>query len=141
MARKRKRDDMTVDELRRLLVEKRRAARQERLERFRRTGRAVVVAPDSEAPSLGDFEEEQPAPVSRRKRVLDRFLLAIEILAVIGMGYILLNGLGILNQLNAEFAAALIQPTLTPTPLGMAVVLPSGHTPTDSPGGAQYTDA
>jgi sortase A len=32
-------------------------------------------------------------------------------------------------------------PTLTPTPLVVAVVLPSGHTPPDSPGGARFNEA
>jgi len=41
-------EDLSVEELRRLLVEKRRASRQQRLERFRRTGRVVMVAPDVE---------------------------------------------------------------------------------------------
>ncbi len=150
MARNRKRDDMTVDELRRLLVEKRRAARKERLERFRRTGRAVVVASDNEAPFLGDLrasplddfdDDAGTAPVSIRRRIFDRFLLVIEVLAVVGLGVILLNGLGVLNQLNEEFASALVQPTFTPTPLVMAVILPSGHTPPDSPGGAKYNEA
>ena len=40
-----------------------------------------------------------------------------------------------LRNLNQEVADVLEQPTLTPTPLIMAVVLPSGHTPPNSPGG------
>lgn len=131
---------MSVEELRRLLIEKRRGARRERLEHFKRTGRVMDVAPDvltEAAPVVETLEEttDQPlVPVSRRRRVMDRILLAVEVLAVVGLFGVLLSGLGILRDLNAEVAAALIQETLTPTPLVMAVVLPSGHTPPDAQG-------
>lgn len=131
---------MSVEELRRLLIEKRRGARRERLEHFKRTGRVVDVAPDllaESAPVVETLEEttDQPqVPVSRRGRVMDRLLLAVEVLAVVGLVGILISGLGILRDLNDEVASALIQETFTPTPLVMAVVLPSGHTPPDAQG-------
>ncbi len=135
MARRKSPKDLSVEELRRLLVEKQRAARQERLERFRKTGRVVTLASDLEAPSLDDLRsgplsdtEDEGAP-SPRRRVLDYFLLAIEILAVLGLVFVLFNGLEVIQELNQEVARALEQPTLTPTPLIRAVVLPSGHTP------------
>lgn len=147
--RKRSPEDLSADELRWLLVEKRRAARQERLERYRRTGRAVVLAPDSES-SLGDLRSGQVAeeegiaerkPRSRRRRILDAFLLVVEISAVVGFIFVLFNGLNVLKQLNQQVASVLEQPTLTPTPLIMAVVLPSGHTPPNAAGGAQPNEA
>jgi sortase A len=131
---------MSVEELLRLLIEKRRGARRERLEHFKRTGRVVDVAPDflAESAAVVDTLEEttdQPQiPVSRRRRVMDRLLLAVEVLAVVGLVGVLISGLGILRDLNDEVASALIQETLTPTPLVMAVVLPSGHTPPDAQG-------
>jgi sortase A len=131
---------MSVEELRRLLIEKRRGARRERLEHFKRTGRVVDVTPDLLAESavvVETIEEttDQPRiPVSRRRRVMDRALLAVEVLAVVGLVGVLISGLGILRDLNDEVAAALIQETFTPTPLVMAVVLPSGHTPPDAQG-------
>jgi sortase A len=131
---------MSVEELRRLLIEKRRGARRERLEHFKRTGRVVDVEPDllaDSAPVVDTLEEtaDQPQiPVSRRRRVMDRVLLAVEVLAVVGLVGVLISGFGILRDLNAEVAAALVQETLTPTPLVMAVVLPSGHTPPDAQG-------
>jgi sortase A len=73
----------------------------------------------------------------RNKKVVDGFLLSIEILAVVGLVFVLFNGLDILQELNREVARALEQPTLTATPLIRAVVLPSGHTPPNSPGGSQ----
>jgi sortase A len=68
-------------------------------------------------------------------------LLVVEILAVIGLLFVLFNGVSLIRTLNKEVAAALVQPTLTPTPLIVAVVLPSGHTPPNSPGGAQPNEA
>lgn len=150
MAKKKTTHDPSVDELRWMLVEKRRAARQERLERFRRTGRAVVVAPDIES-SLEDFhsspvvddQEElgESRPRSRKRRFLDYSLLIIEIAAIGGFIFILLNGLNLIQELNQEVSAALEQPTLTPTPLIVAVVLPSGHTPPNAEGGTRPNDA
>lgn len=128
-------------------MEKRRAARQGRLERYRRTGRVVMVASDLESSSLDGWradtlEEETITPErSRGKRILDGFLLLIEISAVIGFIFVLFNGLNLIRELNREVVAVLEQPTLTPTPLIMAVVLPSGHTPPDSPGGARFNEA
>jgi sortase A len=130
---------MSVEELRRLLIEKRRGARRERLEHYKRTGRVVDVAPDVLAESVPVVEtlegdDQPPVPASKRRRVMDRLLLAVEVLAVMGLVGILISGLGILRDLNEEVAAALVQETLTPTPLVMAVVLPSGHTPPDAQG-------
>lgn len=144
-------EDLSAEELRRLLVEKRRASRQERLERYRRTGRVVLVAPDIDGPSLedmrsGEFDEAQenskkPAGRSLHKRVLDGLLLFVELLAVVGLLFLLFNGLTMLRDLNSEVATALEQPTLTPTPLIVSVVLPSGHTPPNSPEGAMPNEA
>ena len=151
MAKKASPDDFTLEELRRMLVEKRRASRQDRLERFRRTGRVIVVAPDSEGTTLANLRTGTvselpestvtPPARSRKKRLLDSLLLAVEILAVIGLLFVLFNGVSLIRTLNREVVAALEQPTLTPTPLIVAVVLPSGHTPPNSPGGAQPNEA
>ena len=140
MPRRKAPEELSVEELRRLLIEKRRGARRERLEHFKRTGRVVDVAPDTLAEStpvvdtLEDAGDQLPVPASKRRRVFDRILLGVEILAVMGLVGVLISGLGILRDLNQEVAAALIQETLTPTPLVMAVVLPSGHTPPDAQG-------
>ena len=153
MAKKKNPNDLSVDELRWMLVEKRRAARQDRLERFRRTGRAVVITPDLES-SLDDLhsgpldeaEEDGAAgsagkPRSRRRRIIDYFLLLVEVAAVVGFIFVLFNGLNLIQELNQEVAAALEQPTMTPTPLIVAVVLPSGHTPPNAEGGTRPNDA
>ena len=151
MQKKGSAEDLSIEQLRRLLVEKRRASRQERIERFRRTGRVVVVTPDVEGTRLEDLRTgilpeqvelpDYPPPRSKRKRILDSLLLVIELLAVVGLLFVLFNGVSLIRELNQEVVSALAQPTLTPTPLIVAVVLPSGHTPPNSPGGARPNDA
>ncbi len=145
-------EELSEQELRRLLLEKRRVARQGRLERFRRTGRAVMLAPDLPPEALDEWQsqaapEEQdpgpegPAPLPAHRKWLDRLLLVVEVLAVVGLVGVLLNGLGLLRTLNQEVAAALHQPTPTATAFITAVVLPSGHTPPIAPGGPQPNEA
>jgi sortase A len=144
-------EDLSAEELRRLLVEKRRASRQDRLERYRRTGRVVLVAPDLDGSSLenmrsDEFDEQADGPTTaptspRRKKILDGLLLFVELLAVVGLLLLLFNGVNMMRDLNSEVATALEQPTLTPTPLIVSVVLPSGHTPPTSPEGARPNEA
>jgi sortase A len=152
MSRKQKSpEDLSITELRRLLMEKRRSARQERLELFRRTGRVLRFASDSPPEENDDFLDVNPvvetsdappeSPEEKNRRWMDRLLLAVEVMAVLGLIAVMLNGLGILRELNQEVAAAIEQPTLTPTPLIMAVVLPSGHIPPDENGNTRPNDA
>jgi sortase A len=136
-------EDLSVEQLRFLLMEKRRKMRHEKLEHFRRTGRVVTLASDVPLPlettlsPLQDQSTELPASPPRRRRLADNLLLVIEVCAVVGLVLILLSGLDVLSQLNKEFAQGLVQPTLTPTPLFAAVVLPSGHTPPNAAGGSR----
>lgn len=148
MGKKRSVEDLTLEELRWLLIEKRRAARQERLERYRRSGRALLLSPETDqsldkmhSGVLSDEEAGEPSRPRRGKRILDAFLLLVEVSAVIGFLFVLFNGLRLIQDLNREVASALEQPTLTPTPLIVAVVLPSGHTPPTSAGGARPNEA
>jgi len=139
-----------VEELRRLLVEKRRANRRARLEHFRKTGRVVSVAADVPPPAMEPtrplddiplLDEAAPPAAPPKRRPLDVFLLLIELAAVVGLVFILFNGVSLMQTLNQEVASALVQPTPTATPLVVAVVLPSGHTPPTDPGGARPNDA
>jgi sortase A len=153
MARKKAPEDLSVEELRRLLVEKRRGVRKERLDHYRRTGRVVAVAPD--LPGMDDAHPSSPvidtaegnesttgqAPANPRRKLMDRLLLGVEIIAVLGFIAVLVNGMGLLRTLNAEVADALTLETITPTPLVMAVVLPSGHTPPDANGNSAPNEA
>ncbi len=151
MARRKTPEELSVEELRRLLVEKRRGARKERLEHFRRTGRVISVAPDlpdlnqQSAPIVDTAEAAestpQAVPANPRRKFMDRILLGVEVLAVIGLIGVLLNGMGLLRTLNTEVVAALNPETPTATPLVMAIVLPSGHVPPDAQGNTQPNEA
>jgi sortase A len=151
MKRTRRVKDLSAEELRRLLVEKRRADRQARLAYFRKTGRVVELVSDLDSPLLDlsqgtvldnvEDNRERRSTWSGFRRIFDGLLLLVEIGAVIGLVVILLNGLDILDRLNQEAIIALEQPTLTPTPLIIAIVLPSGHTSPDTPGGARPNEA
>jgi sortase A len=161
MARQRSVESLSADELRQLLIKKRRSERQARLENYRHTGRVIDLEPERRPqpvsgrpqPALGrqqsfdnssdtpPVETVVPAPANPRHVWADRLLLAIEIVGVLGLIFVLLNGASLLNALNHEVATALQPPALTPTPLIEAVVLPGGHTPPNSPDGARPNDA
>jgi sortase A len=147
MPRRKAPEDLSVEELRRLLIEKRRGPRRERLEHFRRTGRVVgpglVEETQTDTPTEATDEamERRQPPARRHRRIMDGILLGVEVLAVLGLIGVLLSGLGMLHDLNREVAAALNPPTAEPTPLLMAVVLPSGHTPPDSQGNTRPNEA
>jgi len=138
-------DDLSVDELQRVLAEKKRLAREARLARYRETGRALGGTPVGQLPPGFAPEADQIAPrrpVSLGRRIFDGLLLLVEVSAVFGLLYVLYSGTSILQRLNQEAASAAAAsvaalPTIAPTPVYSAVVLPSGHTPPTSPGGAQ----
>jgi sortase A len=135
-------EDLSVEELRRLLIDKRRGRRSERLDHFRRTGRVVDVEPPRETEQEPELPgERRGLPTRKRRRLLDRILLGVEVLAIAGLLGVLLSGLGMLRDLNREVAAALNPATAEPTPLVMAVVLPSGHTPPDAQGNTRPNEA
>jgi sortase A len=146
-------EDLSVEELRRLLLDKRRVTRHDRLERFKRTGRVISLA--VETPEAAEDELDpgrivetlegevafQPIPKDPRRVFMDRLLLGIEILAVLGLIGIGLTFFNTMRTLNNEVAASIQQPTAQATALITAVVLPSGHTPPNAEGGAQPNEA
>jgi sortase A len=146
-------EDLSIEELEALLARKKLEARQARIQRFRQSGRAMRLQPDPMAITYVDesgaevepTEAEQDLDPSVRKRKLpaafDGLLLFLEVGAVLGLALVLLSGFKALRQLNQEAAQALEEPTAAATPLISAVVLPSGHTPPGSPGGAAPNDA
>lgn len=151
MARKVRPEDLSENELRRLLINKKRRSRKKRLEAYRRSGRLVNLAPipDTKSSSLlADLDlggladpSEIDLKKKRRKTIMDRALLFVEVLAIVGLVFIIFNGVNILQRLNEEVGAALSQPTASPTPLIREVVLPSGHTPPNVEGGARFNEA
>jgi sortase A len=145
-------EDLSEQELRRLLLDKRHDARQKRLQRFRRTGRAVSLSPDLPPAAFQEWRTQEPVEADEtssasssvrpsRRRWYDGILLLIEILAVLGLAGLMLNWFGLLQSLNQEVASALQQETLTPTALITAVILPGGHTPPSSAGGSKFNQA
>ncbi len=131
-------NDLSVEELERLLAAKRQAARRDRIRRFGRSGRAVFAEPPAAVEPSGAAERAEPPPA--RKNILDRALLAVEIGAVIVLGLVVLQFVFQLQELNRDSLALVLSGTPSPTPLITAVVLPSGHTPPDSPGGPAPND-
>ena len=99
----------------------------------------VVDTPDAAADEKSLDRRE--APATKRRRAMDGMLLGVEILAVVGLVGVLLSGLGMLRDLNREVAAALHPATSAPTPLVMAIILPSGHTPPDAQGNTRPNEA
>lgn len=145
MIRKRP-EDLSLREIRFLLVEKRRPWRNFRLEHFQRTRR---VTPLLNEWNTVDVSANASSPGGKKARDLQAphrtwagyFLLALEFLAIAGIIAIVVSSLSTLNTLNRSVSAVLIQPTLEPTLMIQAVVLPDGHTPPNQPGGAKPNEA
>lgn len=143
MANKSSIKDLSIEELRQLIIEKKMAQRKNRIEAFQKSGRIPSfnhpIKNDHESTSTSARRQNKSTRInksrSRTRGILDRFLFLVEILAVVGFLLILFNGLSVLRNLNKEIAVVLQQPTMTPTALIYAVILPSGHTPPGSPGG------
>lgn len=163
MNEKRPANELSIEELQQLLYQKKRAQRQKRLLRLKGEGRVVEIAglpaPNPTPPPLmrprpkangamqaytlemeGETEETAVAPPASRRPnlrwVVNKFLVFIEIGAVIGLAVIFLGLLSTRNELNQELAAAqnaesqrLALPTPSPTPIINLVVLPGGHKP------------
>lgn len=134
-------NNLSIEELERALAEKKRAAREARLAKYRATGRVLPVPLQAESETQRQPARRRRQPRSLARQILDGALLIVEIGAVLGLIYVLYNGSNILRQLNQEVAQVILQPTLSPTPLVTAVILPGGHTPPTSPGGAQFNES
>ncbi len=194
MRDKRPVDELSVEELERILAIKRREERQQHLQRMQRTGRVIETVSPPENPEPDELPAEAPAPpverttpapdpvaaalaaltqplppmpaaepapavpatphfeevvdrtVSpppqvkvKRRRLLDRALLVIEVAAVLLIGVIAVNLVQAIGTLEKETASAqqladenrrLSIPTVAPTPTIRLenVVLPGGHT-------------
>jgi sortase A len=129
MRDKRTVDELSIEELERILAIKKREARQSRLDRMRGSGRVIEAQPRSTpAPSLPPLEEllndpyptfEEPRIAARKpneprrkrgetsawQRFVDRSLLVIEVAAVVGLvgiGIVLVSGIFTLQEQTAE---------------------------------------
>ena len=135
-------EDLTAKQIHYLLVEKRRAVRHARLERFHRMGRMSFFI--GEVGIEEDIRHQlayKRTQITRPRTWMDGILLCAEFLTVIVLAAITVSFLSILGSFNQNVAASLQQPTLEPTPMVQAVVLPDGHTPPTSPGGARPNEA
>lgn len=134
--------ELSAEEIRYLILDKRRASHDARLERFRRTGQVMPLAGDSSGNVCEGLEIEDSARTKKRRHTwLDGFLFVIEALAVIGLVSVIWSALASLRAINEEATAAFQQPPAEPTPIIREVVLPDGHTPPNSPGGARPNEA
>lgn len=144
-------DELSIEELERILRIRRRQ------ERLRRLGnRPMAFDPLTQVPSDGRGIEDEtvlgrslPESVAvpqasavfegRRQRrpikwrwVWDRFLLLVEVLAVAGLLFVFAQLLSTVSLMNEESREARIVPTATVTPIVNVMILPSGHTPPDA---------
>lgn len=145
--KKRSLDDLSIAEIEELLASKKREVHDTRLKRFRKSGRALPVIPQIPGDEWADGELDSESPAGRRffrkpilRWVFNRLLLWVEIAAVLGVMFVFFKGFGLLQDLNEEVAEAMNIPTRTSTPLITALVLPSGHYPPTSAGGARPND-
>ncbi len=152
MVSKRDLENLTEEQLQQLLLEKQRRARKARLSHFAKTGKPVLIALDPKqkkgqrrrSTSRLDDAFENPEGKQGRsilKKLLNAGLLMVEIAAVVGLVVILLMGLNQLRQINVAAEDAFVMPTLTPTPLISAVILPSGHTPPKAGSSVRFNEA
>lgn len=156
MRDKRPVDELSIEELERILAIRKREERARRLRRLEVQGRVAPVDPpgpeaDNALPVFdggGRYRSievaQEEAPALERPRVgiawgwvFNKFLLIVELVALGGLVYILLSSFLSLRELNQAVNQARVTPTPTPRPLIDVVVLPSGHRPPSSPGVAE----
>lgn len=144
-------DELSAEELQRLLLMKKRAERAERLRRLASEGRVVDAQPGdptasgqpraaSEPPArmpgmarVRPLEEKSKRPRVRvdLRRLRERFLLLVEVAALIGLVAVLINAFLGFREMEQDVAGAsgVTEPTPTATALIELAVLPGGHEP------------
>jgi len=148
-------DELTIEQLEEILRVRKREAR---LTRIRQQGKTAPPASSTTAQATTEPSSERrrsseggsrysvviepEAEESERhgiqwRWIWDRFLLFIEILAVLGFALVVVQLLLTMREINEDSRAMLAAPTPTPTPLIDVFILPGGHTPPDASGGAQ----
>ena len=139
-----KREQLTDDELRELLMQRKIRSREARVSAYRASGRVTDAdnAPINED-LIYNTETKTIERVSSGRviRKIDFILLVVEILALICVVSLLGRGSNILRSLNEEASRAFNVPTITPTALIQAVVLPGGHTAPDAVGNASFNES
>jgi sortase A len=132
-------EELAIKEIHHLILERRRNTRYARLEQFYKTGRVQrILGEESQAASILPSVSGQKV---QRRSLMDSVLLGVEFLAVIAFVGVVVIMTSTLNAFNKNIAASFLPPTLKPTPLIQAVVLPDGHTPPTDPSGARPNEA
>ena len=133
-------DDLSIEELEQILKIKKSRAREERLRKYRQTGRALQS-------DITVSQTEDWSPPRRKFQIgsiTSRALWMLEITAVVGLiylGYDLWQAREVINKEVKEVISSEIYPTSSPTPIIKALVLPGGHVPPTDPGGARPNDS
>jgi sortase A len=145
-------DDLSIEELERLLMIKKRTARQERVRRLATQGSLVPGQPlppegaeavDREDPSRANRRGATVEPLKKRggesggpgirvdwRRMRDVALMVLEIGALVGLVVVLGGSFLEMRETNREYAQARGEtPAPTPTPPIGVSVLPGGHAP------------
>ncbi len=161
MSDRRNVDELSIEELERVLAIRKRQERAKRLRRLAGQGRVAAVNPAPARKSdgrsaglrapkagwigaryhpieIGDEDELLEKPARRGIAwgwVLNKFLLFIELAALGGLIVISVIWFESWRDLNQATSEVLALPTETPRPLIDAVVLPGGHRPPLEPGG------
>jgi len=153
-------ENLSVEELEKMLLVKRRQSRMERFQRLSQQGHSVnesltgvVSAPpaptpaDAQAKPTGDEAPARPkaAPKqkSRTRKLMDAGLLSLEVVALVGLVGVLVASYFNLRELNDEVSLAqqnVVKQQAAPAPTSAPPIalarLPGGHTPPTAPGGA-----
>ena len=150
-------DQVSTEELERILAIRKRKERAKRLRRLAVQGRIASVDPLAAEPgdviptfdakgryrSVEVIGDQEPTTDVRPRRgiawgwVFNKLLLIVELVALGGLIYILASSFLSLRELNQAVNEVRVTPTPTPKPLIDVVVLPSGHRPPSTPGVAE----
>jgi sortase A len=150
-------DQVSTEELERILAIRKRKERAKRLRRLAVQGRIASVDPLAAEPGdvIPTFDakgryrsvevkgDQEPTTDMRPRRgiawgwVFNKLLLIVELVALGGLIYILASSFLSLRELNQAVNEVRVTPTPMPKPLIDVVVLPSGHRPPSTPGVAE----
>lgn len=162
---KRNADDLSVEELEKMLLVKRRQSRLERFQRLSAEGhtsndalRGATFAattplavpqpaprPATQSADKGTAPQPEAAPKSRPKKIRDGILLGLEVVALVGLVGVLVASYFNLRELNDEVSLAqqnvveqqtAVDAEPAQAPAIALARLPGGHSPPTSPGGA-----
>ncbi len=141
MPDKRPVDDLSIEELEDVLRRRKRERQEERLRRYRESGRARGDVPLPAPVPGGRVPKTAAVPASPARQWTNRVLLGVEIAALFGFLYVIyLLGTAI-QSTNLTPAAASGVGTATATPLIDVALLPDSHQPPNAAGESSPNEA